>query len=545
MSTITVSTTAGLATALQTAQPGEVIQLTAGTYSSVAVSGLNIGGTVTIQSQDSSNPALISGLNISNSSGLTFINLTFTTVGSSDPYYADRVTGSSNVSFNSCLFSGAPSADPSTYISGLLFENNSNISVSESRFQYLLNGLINLNNSNATFSNNNFTNLSGDGIDNGGSSNVLISGNQFTNFATTGAEHPDAIQFWTTNTTVAASNIVISNNTIVQGTGAAVQGIFMTDDSGVLPFHNVTISNNSIVGGMWDAIDVIGALGLTINGNQLSEVAGSSYVPRLMVSEATNAALSNNVAPDYVLGYYGTNTNLTETNDATNTTTAPPVGPAAVTASPPTVAGTTTPTPVGPAAVTASLPTVAGTTTTTPVGPAAVTSSPHTVAGTAGNDSLSDGGVGNADTLIGNGGSDTFLVNNTNDVVIQSVRGHGTILTSVSFTAPANVQVLTAAGTQAVTLVGNNLGDMITANSGHDVLTGGLGRDVFIFAPGEKLETVSNFNPKNDMLDISAYLKDGEKFSTQGSTIVFSDGDMIQLIGVHTNTLHLSGHFIV
>src|SRR5665213_1746083 len=113
MSTITVSTVSGLADALQTAPAGQVILLASGTYSGVAISNLHIAGTITIQSADSAHPAVISGLTVTNSSGLAFNNLTLTTVGATDPYYVDRITGSSNVSFNDCLFTGSAEANPS------------------------------------------------------------------------------------------------------------------------------------------------------------------------------------------------------------------------------------------------------------------------------------------------------------------------------------------------------------------------------------------------------------------------------------------------
>src|SRR5580658_13895 len=105
MTTITVSTTAGLASALSSAQPGETILLAPGTYSGVDISNVNINGTVTIESQNSADPAVIAGLNVQGSSGLTFSDLTLTTVGVSTQF-ADYVENSSNIAFSNCLVTG-------------------------------------------------------------------------------------------------------------------------------------------------------------------------------------------------------------------------------------------------------------------------------------------------------------------------------------------------------------------------------------------------------------------------------------------------------
>src|SRR5205823_5801449 len=83
---------------------------------------------------------------------------------------------------------------------------------------------------------------------------------------------------------------------------------------------------------------------------------------------------------------------------------------------------------------------------------------PITITGNAGNDTLVAGtgdamlvaGSGVA-TLIGGSGSNTFKINESGDVVIaQAGAAQNTILTTVSFVAPANVQSLTATGAASV-----------------------------------------------------------------------------------------------
>ncbi len=105
-------------------------------------------------------------------------------------------------------------------------------------------------------------------------------------------------------------------------------------------------------------------------------------------------------------------------------------------------------------------------------------------------------------------------------------------------------------GAGAVTLVGNSMANIITANTGADTLTGGGGADTFVFAPGEKAETVTDFSAAaGDKVDISAYLAKNlhPTFTDYGSysTIHFSTGETIKLVGVHAADLSVSGHFVI
>ena len=106
------------------------------------------------------------------------------------------------------------------------------------------------------------------------------------------------------------------------------------------------------------------------------------------------------------------------------------------------------------------------------------------ITGNSGDNVLDDGGLGGADTLIGGTGNDTYIVNNSSDVVIGNPNGIGTIDSSVTYTLPANIQNLTLTGTANINGTGNNSDNVITANGGDDVLTGGPGNDTLIGGTG-------------------------------------------------------------
>ena len=107
--------------------------------------------------------------------------------------------------------------------------------------------------------------------------------------------------------------------------------------------------------------------------------------------------------------------------------------------------------------------------------------------GSTGTDTLT--GTTGADLLIGNKGNDTFVVDNAGDVVVENAaEGTDTVLTSLaSYTLTDNVERLVGTVNTGQTLIGNVLGNSITAaggadtligNSGNDVLNGGGGTDV-------------------------------------------------------------------
>ena len=84
---------------------------------------------------------------------------------------------------------------------------------------------------------------------------MTIDGNSFTSFHPHGNDHPDAIQFWTSNITGVTHDVSITNNTFTRGDGAPVQGIFVKDED-FQGYRNVTITGNAVVGELYNGIYV-------------------------------------------------------------------------------------------------------------------------------------------------------------------------------------------------------------------------------------------------------------------------------------------------
>ncbi len=161
--------------------------------------------------------------------------------------------------------------------------------------------------------------------------------------------------------------------------------------------------------------------------------------------------------------------------------------------------------------------------------------------------------ISGGNTLIGGaGGNDVFSISHSNDVIqVAAGTPNETVNAWASYVLPANVQNLVGQGAGALTLVGNTMDNVITAGKGADVITGGGGNDTFVVAPGDKLETITDFlaNGAQDQIDITSYQKSGitETFVDHGTyaSINFSNGDEIDLTGGHAATLYVNGHYIV
>jgi Ca2+-binding RTX toxin-like protein len=94
--------------------------------------------------------------------------------------------------------------------------------------------------------------------------------------------------------------------------------------------------------------------------------------------------------------------------------------------------------------------------------------------GSSGDDWL-DGGTG-SDTMAGGPGNDTYVVDTADDIVIESLaRGAGgvdTIQTSVSLSAPMNVENITAAPGGPISITGNSVANQLAGNDSANLIAG-------------------------------------------------------------------------
>lgn len=318
MSDIVVTNQAQLDAALKAAKGGETIKLAAGTYTSIALNGVNYASNVTITSLDANNPAVVQKVGILNSSNITFQNLTLArNLSPTDADYTQlhSVVGSSNITFDDVTISGG-SGDASKSVGwGLFLRNSSNITVENSSVDHVAMAINVINVDGLTIQNNNFHDNRRDGLNLAQVDNVLIDGNMFSDMHPVNGEHPDAIQFMTSGTTESSTNITISNNVVMQGNGDPIQGIFMNDEIGTLPYQNVNITNNLIyVNGLNNGISITDAQNVNISSNTVVSRTDDTVAAWVSLAKITNATVANNVGDKFITD--SASTNIVTTNNS-------------------------------------------------------------------------------------------------------------------------------------------------------------------------------------------------------------------------------------
>ena len=131
-------------------------------------------------------------------------------------------------------------------------------------------------------------------------------------------------------------------------------------------------------------------------------------------------------------------------------------------------------------------------------------------------DDTIDGGAG-ADKMAGGAGNDTYIVDNTQDAIVEKT-GTDTVMASVSYTLAGNVDNLTLTGTDNINGMGNKLANIIVGNAGNntlfggegnDTVTGGAGADTFVFnsrtSATKNVDTITDFSSSDgDHLQFSS-----------------------------------------
>ena len=159
----------------------------------------------------------------------------------------------------------------------------------------------------------------------------------------------------------------------------------------------------------------------------------------------------------------------------------------------------------------------------------------NVITANSGNDTLV-AGSGLA-TLIGGSGGDLFVINNTGDVINAQPGGNNLIMTTVSYVLPANVQSIIGAGFGNLSLTGNDLNNVIVANSGNDTLVAGSGLATLVGGSGNDTFAINNAG------DVIQAQSSGTNINTVQTTMSYVlPANLQNLTGSGTDNLALTGN---
>lgn len=487
---IVVNSSSSLIAALNAASGGDVIQLAPGQYSGLLLQNLSFDKPVTITSLDPDAQAVINNFVAKDVHGLTFQNLEFEAVGGGSAYWAFRVANSSDLTFDHLDVHGSLDGNPQNDAFGIHIRTSSNVTVSNSDFHELGIAITHLDSEYLKITGNNIHTIRWDGIDGGGSRHVVVSENYLTDFHPMPGDHQDAIQFWTTGTSRAGSDILVTNNVIVRGDGVPMQGVFIQDEAGDKQYTDVTVADNLLIGTLYNGIVVSHADGVKIADNTVISLPDqTSWIGSFNVVNATMTGNSS--------AYYNTTKAGGLVSDHNSTIAVASDG--GVSALKTWLANH--------AQDDLALPTDAalGDATHMFTVLSARAAEVVTVEGTAGADTLRvdgfhdtvlRGGAGNDslisassghNTLIGGAGDDVYTVRSTSDLVQEDANaGTDRVMSSVDYTLPDNVEsLILQAG--ATTGIGNELNNSVFGTSDNDTLSGMDGNDVLQGNAGDDL----------------------------------------------------------
>lgn len=325
--TITVSNSGELKEAydlLANMDGGGTILMDPGFYGEFVLNSSNTPGgnePVIIASADEANPAEFTRISLHNVENIRIEDIFVDSTGVERPnWHVDlSIEGASNIQIADSTFvhdtdnalkdAGARCEDMSLirYSNDIVFENN----YVDGYFHALKMSEI----QGVEITNNELTNMQGDGIRGGGWQEVLIQGNYFHDFYGTDQtlNHSDLIQIWGSDSDTLTQNVTITEN-IMLTDQAASQSIFIRNEefgdagdptSGY--FQNITVTDNLIYNAHKWGIHVADTQGVLIDGNTVlwnpdavMMVGGEprSYLPEIFTRNASDVTATNNIVSE-------------------------------------------------------------------------------------------------------------------------------------------------------------------------------------------------------------------------------------------------------
>lgn len=221
--------------------------------------------------------------------------------GGGRPSFPFIVMGSERITLDRLNIHGPQDNKAAAYrITALMVRNSKQVTLTNNRFHNLRNGMGMLDLDGIRIRDNEFSDIRSDGLHGGDISNAEISGNVFTDFHPDPADHPDAMQLWSTPKGVVLENISIHDNMVVRGTGSPMQGVFIRDVKNQKVFRNIQIRDNLVMGGLYNGIAVCCVDGGAIEGNRVINYPDRTQ-SWIRVNGSNSLSIRNNSASKFLV----------------------------------------------------------------------------------------------------------------------------------------------------------------------------------------------------------------------------------------------------
>jgi len=272
--------------ALAQLRPGDTLVLRGDFTSRLVIMNRDFGN-VTVDGREA---RLLQGMQLRNVHNVSFSGLRVGQAGQSTANrFAINMDQSSHVSFARMTIEG----NGGTAGTGLRVFNSEFVTVRDSRFQGLMDGLTMITVPNSLVTRNQFVGGGSDGVKLVDSQRVILSGNSCTGFAAVPLAHPDCMQFWSQVGRPVQSDIYVLNNLVI----GDQQG-FASFDPGSFSGTRFTFAGNYAAINRPHGVSCMGCTESRFEDNVLVSLPDSNRLAGLHTTGGSNNSFNNNLRVD-------------------------------------------------------------------------------------------------------------------------------------------------------------------------------------------------------------------------------------------------------
>ena len=259
------ATVAELPGALRSAAPGDTIRLKGDGWGDQRWDHVVKAAPGVVVEPGPGARSVFASLTISNSEGVGVKGVTFASQGAQ----AVKILSSKRITLEDCEISG-----DTKITDGLWVRASTDVTIRGCRLHDLWHGVFHEANTRLTVEDSDFRELYSDALRGGRDSDgVIFRRLRITDLHQVGADHLDAIQFWTTGATRPTRNVLIEEVVYRRGKGDPAQGVFVGNETNI-PYENIVVRRFAAVGGLYHGISLSGVTGGVVEDCFLQPMIG-------------------------------------------------------------------------------------------------------------------------------------------------------------------------------------------------------------------------------------------------------------------------------